>query len=346
MSTAGGGSVDADTGPIPEVASTPPSTAPPARSAAEREAWWRRTRRWVGLAYLALVVVIVLVIGIPTDRGSLTLLVLVGLAIPSLGRGWPFLRQVLLDWLPFTAALVVYDYSRGLARLGGQPLHVGDVAGVDRDVFGVIPTVWLQEHYLTPGAVHWYDAAATLVYVTHFLATPVMAGVLWLRNRELWLAFVRRVLALAVAGLITYVLFPAAPPWYASRTGDIGPVLRASGRGWFWLHINHAGNLLQEGQAASNPVAAMPSLHTGYATIIALFVLSTVGSRLAWLLLLYPAAMAVSLVYLGEHYVIDVVAGIGYAVVIHTAVSWWESWREARRHRRTTSPPHHHRPVT
>ena len=108
-------------------------------------------------------------------------------------------------------------------------------------------------------------------------------------------------------------------------------MLRASGRGWFWLHINHAGNLLQEGQAASNPVAAMPSLHTGYATIIALFVLSTVSSRLAWLMLLYPAAMAVSLVYLGEHYVIDVVAGIVYAVVLHTAISWWESWYAERR---------------
>ncbi len=343
MSTGSDGSLDADTGPIPKVEPGSPSagSAPLAlpaaaavRSPAEEEARWRRIRRLVGIGYLVLVVLEVALIGIPTDRGSLTLLVLAGLGIPCLGRGWAAFRRVLLDWLPFTAALIVYDYSRGLADLAGRPLHVGDVADIDRDVFGVIPTVWLQEHYLSPGAVHWYDAAATLVYVTHFLATPVMAAVLWLRNRELWLAFVRRVLGLAVAGLITYVLYPAAPPWYASRTGDIGPVVRASGRGWFWLHINHAGNLLQEGQAASNPVAAMPSLHTGYATIIALFVLSTVSSRFAWLMLLYPAAMAISLVYLGEHYVIDVVAGIVYAVVIHTAISWWERWYETWQRKR------------
>jgi membrane-associated phospholipid phosphatase len=363
MSTVDGGSPDAATGPVPQVEAEPPSAPPtagapgptptgptptgttpsvtaPVRSPAEEETRWRRIRWQVGLGYLVLVVLVVLVIGIPTDRGSLTLLILAGLGIPCLGRGWPAFRRVLLDWLPFTAALIVYDYSRGLADLAGQPLHVGDVAAVDRDVFGVIPTVWLQEHYLSPGAVHWYDAAATLVYVTHFLATPVMAAVLWLRNRELWLAFVRRVLALAVAGLITYVLYPAAPPWYASRAGVIGPVVRASGRGWLWLHINHAGNLLQEGQAASNPVAAMPSLHTGYATIIALFVLSTVTSRFAWLMLLYPAAMAVSLVYLGEHYVIDVVAGIVYAVVLHSAISWWESWSaERRRSRAAPSEP-------
>ena len=191
----------------------------------------------------------------------------------------------------------------------------------------MIPTVWLQEHYLSPGAVHWYDAAATLVYVTHFLATPVMAAVLWLRNRELWLAFVRRVLALAVAGLITYVLYPGRAPWYAVAGRRHRPGgARRPGAGWFWLHINHAGNLLQEGQAASNPVAAMPSLHTGYATIIALFVLSTVSSRFAWLMLLYPG---------GD----GGVAGVPRRALRHrrgrrhrlrrrphSAISWWERW--------------------
>jgi membrane-associated phospholipid phosphatase len=317
--------------PVAEFAGAAPEPEPGAAAAAE--ARWRRIRRWAGLGYLALIVVLVVVVGIPTDRGSLTLVVVAGLAIPCLGRGWSAFRRVLIDWLPFTAALIAYDYSRGLAKLAGQPLHVGDIADIDRDVFGVVPTVWLQGHYLSPGAVHWYDAAATLVYMTHFLATPVMAGVLWLRNRELWVCFVRRVLGLAVAGLATYILFPAAPPWYASRTGDIGLVVRGAGRGWFWLHINHAGNLLQEGQAASNPVAAMPSLHTGYATIISLFVLTTVSSRFAWAILLYPAAMAISLVYLGEHYVIDVVAGIVYAVVIHSLASWWERWRERSKER-------------
>ena len=313
---------------------TAPTGAGSPQAGTDPDIRWRRIRKQAGVAYLVVIVAVIALAGIPTDRGSLTLLVLVGLAIPCLGKGWVAYGRVLLDWLPFTAALILYDYSRGLAHLFGRPLHIADVASIDRDVFGVVPTVWLQQHYQTPGAVHWYDAAATLVYVTHFLATPIVAAVLWLRNRELWLAFVRRVLGLAVAGLVTYVLYPAAPPWYASRVGAIGPVVRGASRGWFWLHINHAGNLLQEGQAASNQVAAMPSLHTGYATIIALFVLTTVRNRLAWLMLLYPAAMAISLVYLGEHYVIDVVAGVVYAIAIHTAMNAYEGWQDNRRLKR------------
>lgn len=308
------------------------------------EVRWHRIRRRVLVGWIAAVVVLVLTVGVPTDRGTLLLLILSGLGIRCLGRGWRAFRQVLIDWLPFTAALIVYDYSRGLARIIGLPLHMADIADADRALFGVVPTVWIQEHLLDPGVPHWYDAVATLVYTTHFLATPVVAVVLWLRSRDVWLQFITRVIGLAVAGVVTYVLFPAAPPWYAANEGVIGPVLRATSRGWLWLHVDKAGNLLQEGQVASNPVAAMPSLHTAYATVISLFVLMLLGRsarpwvrRVRWLVLLYPVLMGLSLVYLGEHYVVDLVAGVVYALGIHLAARWWEGRRAARRAARTAA---------
>ncbi|MHA3702307.1 phosphatase PAP2 family protein [Jatrophihabitans sp. YIM 134969] len=305
---------------------------------AGEDARWHRIRIRVLIGWIAAVVVLVVTVGVPTDRGTLLLLILSGLGIRCLGRGWRAFRQVLFDWLPFTAALVVYDYSRGLARIIGLPLHMSDVAAADRAIFGVVPTVWIQEHLLDPGVPHWYDAVATLVYTTHFLATPVVAVVLWLRSRQVWLQFITRVIGLAAAGVVTYVLFPAAPPWYASEQGVIGPVLRATSRGWLWLHVDKAGNLLQEGQVASNPVAAMPSLHTAYATVISLFVLMLLGRsarpwvrRARWLVLLYPVLMGLSLVYLGEHYVVDLAAGVVYALGVHLAARWWEQRRERRR---------------
>jgi membrane-associated phospholipid phosphatase len=298
---------------------------------AEHDPKWRRIRIGAGIAWGGLLAVIVYFVGIPTDRASMLLLVLTLLGIPCLGRGWPAFRRVLVDWLPFTAVLILYDYSRGLASRIGMPLHMRDIAWVDEHVFGVIPTVWLQEHFLHPGDPRWWDAVATFVYSTHFFATPIVAAVLWLRNRQLWVAFVARIIALSLAGLVTYVLFPAAPPWYAAREAAIDPVLRASSRGWLELGINHAGNLLQQGQLASNPVAAMPSLHTGFALIIALFVVRRFRSPLRWALLAYPVLMAISLVYLGEHYVVDLVAGVLYAIVVDLVVRRIERTRAARR---------------
>jgi membrane-associated phospholipid phosphatase len=302
------------------------------------ETRWRQIRRRAAIAYFALLIVLIVLVGVPTDRGSLLLIILAGLGVTCLGRGWRAFGRVLLDWLPFTLVLVVYDLSRGLATLVGLPLHESDIAAADRALFGgTVATVWLQHHFLHPGAPQWYDAAATLVYTSHFLATPIVAAVLWLRDRVRWLQFITRIIALSIAGLITYVIFPAAPPWYAARDGVIGPAIRGTSRGWIWLHVNHAGNLLSEGQAASNPVAAMPSLHTAFATIIALFLAQRVHNRWRWLFALYPIVMGLSLVYLGEHYVVDVVAGVLYALAVHFLVGWFERRFERRREHVTNS---------
>lgn len=303
---------------------TAQATPPAAEQGDAGERRWHRIRVGAAVLYAAALVVVVALAGVPTDRGSLLIIILAGIGIPCLGRGWRAFGKALLDWLPFTAVLVVYDVSRGIADGVGMPLHVSDVAAVDRDLFGgTVPTVFLQRHFLDPGSPHWYDAAATLIYTSHFLATPVVAAVLWMRSRAAWKAFATRVIVLSLAGLVTYVLFPAAPPWYAAREGVIEPVIRASSRGWLWLHVNHAGNLLSEGQAAANPVAAMPSLHTAFATVIALYVSSRLTSRWRYLIVLYPLAMGLSLVYLGEHYVVDLVAGVIYALAVHFGINAW-----------------------
>ena len=126
----------------------------------ETQQRWRRVRRGAALVYRVLLVAVLLAIGVPTDRGSLLLIVLAGLGITCIGRSWRAYGQALLDWLPFTAVLIAYDYSRGVADALGMPLHVSDVAAVDRLAFGQVPTVWLQNRYFDPGSPHWYDAAA------------------------------------------------------------------------------------------------------------------------------------------------------------------------------------------
>jgi len=288
-----------------------------------------RTRSVAALAYFGTLGWVVMTSGVPTGRLDLMTMIVVGLAITSIGYGWRRLLQVVLDWLPFTLVLMVYDLSRSVATALNMPLHESDIASAENWLFGGNnPTVWLQQHFYTPHTVHWYDAVATLVYTSHFLATPTLAAVLWLRNRAVWLAFVTRVIALAFAGLITYVLFPEAPPWLAARDGLIDPVGRLSARGWIWLHAGDVKHLLDNAQHdGSNPVAAMPSLHVAFATLVALCIAARLRGRLRYLMALYPVAMGVVLVYTGEHYVLDLVAGVAYALGIHALVSRWERSR-------------------
>jgi membrane-associated phospholipid phosphatase len=291
---------------------------------------WQRIRRLSFCVYAAALVWIVVTSGVPTERAELAAIIVVGLMLTSLGPHWRPMAQVVLDWLPFTAVLLLYDRTRGLADAIGLPLHEADILRAEKWCFGgVEPTLWLQQHLYHPAHVYWYDAFCTLVYTSHFLATPILAAVLWLRDRTLWLRYITRVVLLAAAGLVTYCLFPEAPPWLAAQDGLTAPVARLSARGWIWLHAGNLNSTLEHAQqAGSNPVAAMPSLHTAFATLVAITIAGQIRSRWRYLLALYPVAMGFTLVYCGEHYVLDLVAGVFYALVVHWAVSRWEARRE------------------
>jgi membrane-associated phospholipid phosphatase len=308
------------------------------------DARWTWIRRAAGLVYLAVLAWIVVEFGIPTGRQAIAILIIVGLLITRIGHGWRALGRVVVDWLPFTAVLIAYDRTRGLADAVGLPLHESDIVTAEKWLFdGHVPTVWLQQQLYDVHAVHWYDALITLVYTTHFLATPVLAAVLWLRDRAQWIRYITRVIVLSVAGLITFVLFPEAPPWLAAKDGVIAhPVARLSARGFEWLHLGDVQSALSHAQdAGANPVAAMPSLHVAFAVLVALFITTRLRSRWRFLLVAYPVAMGFALVYTGEHYVLDLVAGTGYAIGTHLAVGAWE-----RRRANTTLKTADGRPIT
>jgi hypothetical protein len=289
-----------------------PAAALPAPDAGGRTALPARPLAWVGVA--AAFVLCALVTGLPTDRVVLLGWVLAGLVAHALVDGWRRVARLLADWLPLAGVLLAYDASRGFADGLGRPVHVADVAAADRWLgSGVLPTVWLQQHVDSRA----WEVLATLVYCSHFVVTPLVLAVLWSRDRPQWGRYVRMVLALSLAGLLTYVLYPAAPPWLAAREGVIEPVARISNAGWEVLGLPRAGALLEQSQAQVNLVAAVPSLHTGFAVLTCLFLLP--AARHAWQrggLVLYAALMPLVLVWSGEHYVVDTVLGALYAAVV------------------------------
>lgn len=297
---------------------------------------WRRIRFACATVYFLGIANMVITEGVPTGREALSYIIVVGLGIWCLGRGWRRLILVAVDWLPFTLVLMTYDRSRAFADTVGMPLHESDIAHAESWLFdGHIPTIWLQQHFYDPSSVHWYDALATLIYTSHFVVTPVLAAIFWMRNRKVWLRYISRVILLSFAGLATYILFPEAPPWLASEDGDIGHVTRLSARGWEYLHAGFANRLLEAGQnGGANPVAAMPSLHLAFAALAALFVADRVSSRRRYLLALYPLGMALTLVYTGEHYVIDLIFGLLYAGAAHLLLNKWEQWWVSLKQRR------------
>lgn len=293
---------------------------------------WAAVRRGALLLYFCSLVAWSARYGIPVQRELVIAWTCGALACASLGRSPRRVRQIVLDWLPVAVVLCAYDFSRGAADSLGIGAHAQPMIDFDRVVFfGQVPTEWLQARLYSPGAVEWWDVAFTLVYTSYFIVPFALAGALWARDRLEFLRFIRWLLSLALAGLATYIAFPAVPPWMAAEMGLLEGVHRTTSEGWAVLGTGTAG-LFSEGQASVNLVAAVPSLHAAFTALVAMFLWGRVRPRLRPLLGLYPLAMGLTLIATGEHYFFDVLLGWLYAA---TAMLAWGRWERRRADVRT-----------
>lgn len=296
-----------------------------------RFASWAVLRPYAFALYAVALVLWTAAYGIPVQRELVILWTCGALACASIGRPPREILQLVLDWLPIVAVLWIYDLTRGAADSFGIGIHYNVMVDFDSFVFGgETPTEWLQDRLYDPGVVHWWDILFTFVYTSYFIVPFALAGYFWARDRRAFHRFTRRLVTLALAGLATYILFPAAPPWMAGEMGLIDEVHRTTGKGWEVISVGTA-SLFSKGQASSNLVAAVPSLHCAFVTLVALFLWSRVRRRwLRPLLLLYPLAMGLTLMATGEHYFFDVLLGWIYAGAVMLGWAWWERRQEAK----------------
>ena len=293
--------------------------------------------------YVAAYVVWFITQGVILDRISVTITVVVLLVLANVGR--PARRWVGLagDVIFYALMWLIYEESRGIADRIGMPLQVESVRNIDRALlFGNDAGVELQHHFYDAHHVRWYDVVGSLVYMSHYWLPIAVIVTLWIRNRRQWVRFMRRFATVVFVGCIMFIVVPTAPPWMAAG-GDrqiplsaLEPVKRITWRGWRHVGLHGFAHAWDTGRDWLNNVAAMPSLHAAFALFVVVFAFPWVrrGSARAATLIL-PATMATSLVYFGEHYLVDAVAG--WILVGLTFLGWNRIERSQRRRRTARS---------
>jgi hypothetical protein len=285
----------------------------------------RRSLRWIAPAVYAVALCTYMWFeGIPVGRDRLLLWIVLALLVLSTANLGGWVRGVVLEWLPLALVLAAYDLLRGNAD--GLLFSPWYRPQLEADAFlfgGNVPTVWLQDRLWHGSAdLRWYDYASWGVYVSYFVVTYLLAGLLWLFARARFRRYVGCVALLAGMGFATFALFPAAPPWLAGREGVLESTTRLIGpiTGHIpFIHFSFEG-LYERGSEYANPVAAVPSLHAAYTLLFTVFL----WDARRWarpLLAAYPPAMAFALVYTAEHYVVDILLGWAYTLVAIWAVS-------------------------
>ena len=219
-----------------------------------------------------------------------------------LPSGWADFARQLAIWFGFLAA---YQVARGIAdrdppRAFENGLHV---IGIERHA-GALFEVTLQR--LVDGS----QVLATLASWTYWNSEFTVLGLalLWvyLRRHEAFKRFRNTVLLANAIGLVGYVIWPTAPPRMFPDFG-FEDTLASFGA------LNHGSGLIE---FAANPYAAMPSLHAADALIVGIVLFSVCRTKIAkaiWLL--WPAWVWFSVMATGNHFWLDVVAGIVVAAL-------------------------------
>ena len=241
------------------------------------------------------------------------LVVMLGVALFQ-NRGGRFLR----DWVPVFVGALAYLLSASAVQAFGLAVHYTPQIEAERALFGgTLPTVWLQDR-LYDGTTGALEVATTLFYVSHFLAPLVLAFLIWaVWERRGFVDLFFGILVVTILGEITFVLAPTAPPWLAADAGLVPPVHDVIKQA---LHDMGLTPIADQFHSPSyNTVAAIPSLHAAWPVIGLLVALR---HRLPRWVVVAQAGLVLgvlfSIVYSGEHYVVDALVGFVFA-----GVAWW-----------------------
>jgi membrane-associated phospholipid phosphatase len=229
-------------------------------------------------------------------------------------------RELLKRFVPFVALLLIYESFRGLVPHLNAHVNYGFMPWADKLLFfGHLPTKLLQ-NILWHGSVQWYDFVFYGAYTLHFVLPFALAVLIWKTREKYYWRFITTFVIVSFAGFLTFLAFPAAPPWLASDKGLIEPIAHVSSAIWAAFGIHDFPSVYNK--ISPNPVAAVPSLHAAYSMLFALFLTRLFKTKWRLLAWTYPALIWIGTTYMGEHYVIDIIIGVLYAVLGYFAAPY------------------------
>jgi len=259
----------------------------------------------ISLGYVIVVCGIMIWRGVSVSPDWL-LLLFVPIALLS-GRLLGFLR----DWVPFVAIFLGWEAMRGIVANDGIPVQVASITHAEEWLFGGRDPTEVLQHAFSGATLNALALMATVVYFCHFVVPLLVGLVLWLKDRTQYLRFVTALLGMCLVAFVFFMLVPTAPPWYAARHGMLPGVtdLISSALPSYISPYYHVLN--------PNPTAAFPSLHAAF-PFLGFLALRRPYPRGSWILLGWSLLVFWSVVFLGEHWVVDVISGVFLALG-----SWW-----------------------
>ncbi|HEY5313976.1 MAG TPA: phosphatase PAP2 family protein [Pirellulales bacterium] len=239
-------------------------------------------------------------------------------------------RRFALLVFPFWLAGIAYDNLLPLVLPFRGPIHIDDLYFAELHWFGIGSGTGRETLCQFFARNHWpaIDLLCGFAYACYLPEMIPFAVYLFFKDRRVLGRLAWLFCLVHLANFVTYIIYPAAPPWYvelyglgpavenaksyAAGFGRVDEILGVSVVNWFYSH-----NV--------NVFGAMPSGHVGSAVLFAL-VARDIGPRWFAGASIFAGLMAFGAVYFRQHYVLDVIAGCAYATIGYCVVTSVESW--------------------
>jgi hypothetical protein len=233
--------------------------------------------------------------------------------------GWVLGRELAV----VASIFLVYRFVRLLVKDEFRDAYSNANRVIDWErTAGIFNEVSLQAGILGNEAAIW--VLNRYYFFGHFTSAALLLVWLYVRHFERY-GRIRRVMAITtLGGLIVHVVFPLAPPRWFPSLGFVDT-------------LQTFGPKVYETQAVSataNQIAAMPSLHVGWALCAAWAVIIASARPWRWLILAHPVMMVLAVVLTANHWWLDALAAaalVGAAIMIDTPIQRWLDRRELRR---------------
>jgi membrane-associated phospholipid phosphatase len=228
-------------------------------------------------------------------------------------------RNVAVCSLQMWGYFMAYEMPNDDPEALAARVHVQYPIDVDRVIgLGRVPSQRLQQTFSTPGTINRFERLLVWSHWVWFPVPHVALLYVLVRRPDRFPAAAARVYATFDLGAVVYSLVPTAPPWWAGLQGYLGPedplpvrrMMREYGEQFWGEHWDFLFEAL-----GGNPLAAMPSMHFA-SSIMAARALEEVGPVSAAVGWTYAGTLGLALVYLGEHYAVDLIAGAALAETV------------------------------
>lgn len=211
-------------------------------------------------------------------------------------------KEMVKYWVSFISILLSYEALQGTVGSLAASTGVFAIYNVDKMIWGFDVTGWIQTAFKSPAMT----AVTSFFYTLHFPLIIATSLIVWYAKRPLFGKYVTAMVLTSYAALVTFIVLPTAPPWYQGVAANLYQSA--------YVSVLPQGVMSIQSLIEADKFAAFPSLHAAYAIIFSYFMIK-IDRRLALVAIPITVAILFSTLYLGQHYLIDLIGGAICALI-------------------------------